>query len=137
VPIVDRVEAAGVAAPIEEAKVIVAGGRGVGGPDGFGVVRDSRMRSAVPWARPGQRSIRAGSRTPSRSADREDREAGPLSRPRISRRDPAQGRDADGGHDRRRQSRPRRPIAEFADLVVIGDLFEVAPRSSRAPRSGG
>ena len=38
--IVDRVEAAGAAAPIEEARIIVAGGRGVGGPDGFGVVEE-------------------------------------------------------------------------------------------------
>src|SRR6185369_13350087 len=34
------VEAAGVAAPIEEARIIVAGGRGVGGPDGFNVVEE-------------------------------------------------------------------------------------------------
>ena len=38
VRVVDRVSEAGAAAPIEEARIIVAGGRGVGGPDGFGIV---------------------------------------------------------------------------------------------------
>ena len=40
VSIVDRVAAAGVAAPIEEARIIVAGGRGIGGADGFKIVED-------------------------------------------------------------------------------------------------
>ena len=38
VAVVDRISEAGAAAPIEEARIIVAGGRGVGGPDGFGIV---------------------------------------------------------------------------------------------------
>ena len=38
VRVVDRVSEANAAAPIEEARIIVAGGRGVGGPDGFGIV---------------------------------------------------------------------------------------------------
>jgi len=38
VSVVEQVSEAGAQAPIEEAKIIVAGGRGVGGPDGFGIV---------------------------------------------------------------------------------------------------
>lgn len=38
VRVVERVSEAGAAAPIEEARIIVAGGRGVGGPEGFGLV---------------------------------------------------------------------------------------------------
>ncbi len=40
VRIVETVPAGAVAASIEEARVVVVGGRGVGGPDGFGVLRD-------------------------------------------------------------------------------------------------
>ena len=51
------------AAPIEDARIIVAGGRGVGGPDGFGLIeRPGRRRSAARSARRARRSIRAGSR---------------------------------------------------------------------------
>ncbi|MGZ8438627.1 MAG: electron transfer flavoprotein subunit alpha/FixB family protein, partial [Candidatus Limnocylindrales bacterium] len=39
VRVVDRVSESGAAAPIEEARIIVAGGRGVGGSDGFGIVQ--------------------------------------------------------------------------------------------------
>ena len=40
VPVVERIEAEGAAASIDDAKIIVAGGRGVGGPDGFGLIQD-------------------------------------------------------------------------------------------------
>src|SRR5258706_14044605 len=40
VKIVDRITEAAAALPIEEARIIVAGGRGVGGPDGFALVRE-------------------------------------------------------------------------------------------------
>jgi len=40
VQVVDRTSETGAAAPIEEARIIVAGGRGVAGPEGFGLVRD-------------------------------------------------------------------------------------------------
>jgi electron transfer flavoprotein alpha subunit len=46
VPVVERIAAATAAAPIEEARVIVAGGRGVGGPEGFKIVEElARMAS--------------------------------------------------------------------------------------------
>ncbi len=60
VRVAERVVEAGTAAPIEEAKVIVAGGRGVGGPDGFRLVE--QIAEALGGA--------AGSRTASRSARR-------------------------------------------------------------------
>jgi electron transfer flavoprotein alpha subunit len=40
VKVVERVAEAGAAAPIEEAKVIVAGGRGIGGAEGFKLVEE-------------------------------------------------------------------------------------------------
>src|SRR6185312_12454530 len=39
VKIVKRIEEAASALPIEEARIIVSGGRGVGGEEGFGLVR--------------------------------------------------------------------------------------------------
>jgi electron transfer flavoprotein alpha subunit len=40
VPVVDRLEAETKAAQIDDARIIVAGGRGVGGPDGFGLIQE-------------------------------------------------------------------------------------------------
>ena len=37
---VDRITAPGAAVSIDDARIIVAGGRGVGGPDGFGLVQE-------------------------------------------------------------------------------------------------
>ena len=55
VPVVDRVEAATIAAPIEEARIIVSGGRGVGGPGGVQARRARSPRlSAGPSARHGR-----------------------------------------------------------------------------------
>jgi len=49
VRVVDRIEEASAAAPIEEARIIVAGGRGVGGDEGFALVRQiaERLGGAV------------------------------------------------------------------------------------------
>ena len=96
-PVVDRVAAAGAAAPIEEARIIVAGGRGVGGPDGFSVVEE--LAEALGGAVGATRAAVDCGLDPVRPADRpdrQDREARALPRPRDLRRDPAQGRDADG-----------------------------------------
>lgn len=69
VPVVDRLPAQSKAAAIDDARIIVAGGRGVGGPDGFGLIRDladalggavGATRAAVDWAgsRIASRSVR-------------------------------------------------------------------------------
>ena len=95
--------------PIEEARIIVAGGRGVGGPDGFKLVEElaEALGGAVGrdagGGRRGLDPVRPADRP-----DRQDREAAALPRARHQRRDPAQGRDADGRDDRRGQPRPGR-----------------------------
>ena len=136
VRIVDRVEAAGVAAPIEEARIIVAGGRGVGGPDGFKVVEElaaalggavGATRAAVdsgwiPYAQQiGQtgKIVKPALYLALGISGAIQHKVGMQTAGTIV----AVNRDADA------------PIADFADVVVIGDLFEVAPALLAALRA--
>ena len=87
---------AGAAASIEEARIIVAGGRGVGGPDGFELVEElaggarRRGRGDAGGGRLGLDPVQPADRP-----DRQDRQAAAVPRARHQRRDPAQGRHAD------------------------------------------
>ena len=126
VRVVERVSEAGAQAPIEEAKIIVAGGRGVGGPDGFGIVEQlaEQLNGAVGATRA---AVDSGWVPYSQQIG----QTGKIVKPdlylalgisgaiqhkvgmRTSGAIVAVNRDADA------------PIAEFADLFVVGDLFEV------------
>jgi electron transfer flavoprotein alpha subunit len=126
VRVVERVSEAGAQAPIEEAKIIVAGGRGVGGPDGFGIVEQlaAELGGAVGATRA---AVDSGWIPYSQQIG----QTGKIVKPelylalgisgaiqhkvgmRTSGAIVAVNRDADA------------PIAEFADLFVVGDLFEV------------
>jgi electron transfer flavoprotein alpha subunit len=128
VRVVERVVEAGTAAPIEEARVIVAGGRGVGGPDGFRLVEEiaealggavGATRAAVDagWIPYGQQIGQTGK----------------IVKPQLYL---ALGISGAIQHKVGMQTAetivavnrdPDAPIADFADLVVIGDLFEVGP----------
>ena len=136
VPIVDRVEAASAAAPIEEARIIVAGGRGVGGPDGFKVVEE--LAEALGGAVGATRAAVDSGWIP---YSQQIGQTGKIVKPelylalgisgaiqhkvgmRTSGAIVAVNRDPDA------------PIAEFADVVVIGDLFEFAPALLAALRA--
>ncbi len=126
VRVVERVSEAGAQAPIEEAKIIVAGGRGVGGPDGFRIVEQlaEQLNGAVGATRA---AVDSGWIPYSQQIG----QTGKIVKPdlylalgisgaiqhkvgmRTSGAIVAVNRDADA------------PIAEFADLFVVGDLFEV------------
>jgi electron transfer flavoprotein alpha subunit len=136
VPIVDRVEAAGVAAPIEEARIIVAGGRGVGGPDGFRVVEElaEELGGAVGATRA---AVDSGWIPYAQQIG----QTGKIVKPALYL---ALGISGAIQHKVGMQTAetivavnrdPDAPIAEFADIVVIGDLFEVAPAITAALRA--
>jgi electron transfer flavoprotein alpha subunit len=136
VRIVDRVEAAGVAAPIEEARIIVAGGRGVGGPDGFKVVEE--LADALGGAVGATRAAVDSGWIP---YAQQIGQTGKIVKPALYL---ALGISGAIQHKVGMQTAgtivavnrdPDAPIAEFADVVVIGDLFEVAPALLAALRA--
>ena len=126
VKIVERVTEAGGAAPIEEARIIVAGGRGVGGPEGFALVEQlaEALGGAVGATRAAVDSGWIG-------YSQQVGQTGKIVKPELYL---ALGISGAIQHKVGMQTAgsivainrdPDAPIAEFADLVVIGDLFEV------------
>jgi electron transfer flavoprotein alpha subunit len=126
VRVVERVSEAGAEAPIEEAKIIVAGGRGVGGPDGFGLVRElaDELDGVVGATRAAVDSGWIG-------YSQQIGQTGKIVKPELYL---ALGISGAIQHKVGMQTAgtivavnrdPDAPIAEFADLLVVGDLFEV------------
>lgn len=141
VSVVKHVEEAGATAPIEEARIIVGGGRGVGAADGFKLVEDlaaalggavGATRAAVDsgWIGYGQQIGQTGKIVKPALyvacgiSGAIQHKVGVQTAGTIV----AINRDADA------------PIAEFADLMVVGDLFEILPKLTeaiKAKKSGG
>ncbi len=134
--VVERVAEASAAVAIEEAPVIVAGGRGVGSPEGFGVLQD--LATALGAAVGATRAVVDAGWI---GYAHQIGQTGKTVKPRLyvaagisgaiqhkvgmqtSGTIVAINRDADA------------PIAEFADLMVVGDLFEILPRLTAAIRA--
>jgi electron transfer flavoprotein alpha subunit len=136
VKVVDRVAAADTAAPIEEARVIVAGGRGVGGPDGFRIVEE--LAEALGGAVGATRAAVDAGWIP---YAQQIGQTGKIVKPAlylalgisgaIQHKVGMQTADAIVAVNRD----PDAPMAEFADLFVVGDLFEVVPAILAALRA--
>jgi electron transfer flavoprotein alpha subunit len=126
VKVVDRIEEAAAALPIEEARIIVAGGRGVGGEEGFRLVEEiaGELGAAVGATRA---AVDSGWIPYAQQIG----QTGKIVKPQLYL---ALGISGAIQHKVGMQTAgtivgvnrdPDAPIAEFADLVVVGDLFEV------------
>jgi electron transfer flavoprotein alpha subunit len=136
VKVVDRVAAADAAAPIEEARVIVAGGRGIGGADGFKLVDE--LAEALGGAVGATRAAVDAGWIP---YAQQIGQTGKIVKPALYL---ALGISGAIQHKVGMQTAdtivavnrdPDAPIAEFADLFVVGDLFEVGPAILAALRA--
>jgi electron transfer flavoprotein alpha subunit len=116
------------AVPIEEARVIVAGGRGIGGPEGLAVVEE--LAHALDGSVGATRAaVDAGWIGFSQQIG----QTGKVVKPQlyvalgisgaIQHTVGVQGAETVVAVNKD----PDAPIAEFADLFVVGDLFAVAP----------
>ena len=134
--IVDRVAEAGAEASLEEARVVVVGGRGVGGPEGFVLVDElAALLGGVTGA--SRASVDAGWIPYARQVG----QTGKIVRPALylglgvsgamQHRVGMQGSESIVIINRD----PDAPMAEIADLFVVGDLFEVGPALVREIRS--
>ncbi|HET9680447.1 MAG TPA: electron transfer flavoprotein subunit alpha/FixB family protein, partial [Candidatus Limnocylindrales bacterium] len=126
VKVVERIEEAGAAVSIDDARVIVAGGRGVGSAEGFQLVQQlaDRLGGAVGATRA---AVDAGWIPYAQQIG----QTGKIVKPQLYL---ALGISGAIQHKVGMQTAgtivainrdPDAPIAEFADLIVIGDLFEV------------
>jgi electron transfer flavoprotein alpha subunit len=138
VPVVDRLDEAAAALPIEEARIIVAGGRGVGGEDGFELVRE--IADALGGAVGATRAAVDSGWIP---YAQQIGQTGKIVKPQLYL---ALGISGAIQHKVGMQTAgtiiginrdPDAPIAEFADLVVVGDLFEVGKALLEALRARG
>jgi electron transfer flavoprotein alpha subunit len=122
----ERVTAEGAAVSIDDARIIVAGGRGVGGPEGFGLVGE--IADALGGAVGASRAAVDSGWIP---YSQQVGQTGKIVKPQLYL---ALGISGAIQHKVGMQTAetivavnrdPDAPIADFADVLVVGDLFEV------------
>lgn len=138
--VLDRVAEAGAEVSLEEAKVVVVGGRGVGGPEGFGLVDElASLLGGVTGA--SRAAVDAGWIPYARQIGQTGKTVRPALYLSLGVSGAMQHRAGmQGAQNVVAVNRdPDAPIAEIADLFVVADLFEVGPALAaeiRARRGG-
>jgi len=136
VKVVESVAEAGAAAPIEEARIIVGAGRGVGSADGLGLVED--LADALGGAVGATRAVVDSGWI---GYGQQIGQTGKIVKPALY---VACGISGAIQHKVGVQTAgtivainrdPDAPIAEFADLMVVGDLAEILPPLTAAIRA--
>jgi electron transfer flavoprotein alpha subunit len=136
VKVTGHVEESGAAAPIEEARIIVGAGRGIGSPEGLNVIED--LANAIGGAVGATRAVVDSGWVP---YGQQIGQTGKIVKPGLY---VACGISGAIQHKVGVQTAntivainkdPDAPIAEFADLFVVGDLFEIVPRLAAAIRA--
>jgi electron transfer flavoprotein alpha subunit len=136
VKVTDSVAEAGAAAPIEEARIIVGGGRGVGSQDGFRMIEE--LAEALGGAVGATRAVVDSGWI---GYSQQIGQTGKIVKPSLY---VAAGISGAIQHKVGVQTAgtivainrdPDAPIAEFADLFVVGDLNEIVPRLTEAIRA--
>ena len=126
VRVVDQIQADGAAVSIDDARIIVSGGRGVGGPDGFTLLAD--LAAALGGAVGATRAAVDSGWIP---YSQQIGQTGKIVKPQLYL---AMGISGAIQHKVGMQTAasivavnrdPDAPLADFADLYVVGDLFAV------------
>ncbi len=138
--VLERVAEAGAEASLEEANVVVVGGRGVGGPEGFELVDElAGLLGGVTGA--SRAAVDAGWIPYARQIGQTGKVVRPALYLSLGVSGAMQHRAGMQGSQNviAINRDPDAPVAEIADLFVVGDLFAVGPALSaeiRARRGG-